>query len=70
MAPSVGRVVHFIAPDGAHHAAMVTEVLPESPVCGIVSLCVMSPDGISIKLDVPYEDNGRPGTWHFPERVE
>jgi hypothetical protein len=80
--PSVGRVVHYVSygtPGGEYksecRAAMVTAV-PEAEWEGArepVSLCVLNPEGLFFKENVPHEEsdgtyyNG--GSWHWPERV-
>lgn len=73
--PSVGRVVHYVAygtpggeyEAGAHRAAMITEASLNSES---VSLVVFNPTGWHFRLSVWHdEDEKKPGTWHFPERV-
>jgi hypothetical protein len=77
--PSVGRIVHYVAfgtpggeyPEGTHRAAIVTEVEPSPPDVDEpknVSLCVFNPTGMHFREDVPFDPEGKPGTWHWPER--
>lgn len=80
--PTVGRIVHYVAPgsaDGrfppAHRAAIVTEVpmvsvdeWTDEP--GNPNLCVFNPQGIHFPTNVPYDPHGtKPYSWHYPERV-
>ena len=60
-------------------AAIITEVGPmeypgEDPSADNVphqtaSLCVLNPTGQFFSRNVPYSEDRRPGTWHWPERV-
>lgn len=72
---SIGRIVHFVLPNGQHRPAIVTRVW--TPVCG--QLAVFT-DIANDARDVPeavaqlveyrssvMEGTG-PGTWHWPER--
>lgn len=85
-APSVGRVVHYVAhgtpvrEDGtqayppACRAAIITAVKDPAGDAGggIVDLCVLNPTGLFFNQDVSYVHAGHRvgGTWHWPERVE
>lgn len=78
MKPTVGRIVHYVAfgtlggeyAAGAHRAAMITAVEEEGAgaTIGSVSLCVFNPTGLHFRDMVPFDTNGAPGTWHWPER--
>lgn len=75
MSPTVGRIVHYVAlgsrrgeePEGAHRAAIVTEVAVDG---SSASLCVLSPMGIKFREGVVEDGSPTPatGTWHWPER--
>jgi hypothetical protein len=81
--PSVGRIVHYVAygtpggefPAGVCRAAVVTEVgiplgnpnVPDPD--GRVGVCVMNPSGLFFNQGIPYSEEKRPGSWHWPERV-
>lgn len=74
--PSVGRVVHYVAygtpggefPAGACRAAIITQV-PVSTISDVrVDLCVVNPTGFFFNLNVPYDEQQKPGSWHWPER--
>ena len=82
--PSVGRAVHYVAygtpggefPAGICRAAIITEVpagdaAPAAPTEGwpTVSLCVVNPTGLFFNVVVPYREDKRPGSWHWPERT-
>ena len=41
------------------------EGLPNQPV----SICVLNPTGIFFQEHLDYDEDGAPGTWHWPERV-
>ena len=75
MIPFIGRIVHFVLPNGEHRPAIIVRVWdsassPES----YVNLQVFTDsdnDGlqntmwrISVRQDV---ENMAPGTWHWPE---
>lgn len=74
--PSVGRVVHYVAygtpggefPAGVCRAAVVTEVTPSVGPAEI-GICVLNPTGLFFNRGIPYSAEGKPGTWHWPERV-
>ena len=70
--PSIGRVVHYVAygtPGGEylpeHRAAIITEV----GLGGHAGLCVLNPTGMFFNRDVPYSEEPKGGTWHWPEYV-
>jgi hypothetical protein len=77
--PTVARVVHYQAfgtPGGEYRslprAAIVTETQAENP--GIadpmtVGLCVLNPTGQFFNREVPYDADGKPGTWRWPPRA-
>lgn len=73
MKPSVGRIVHYVRPGSAdgffkpeHSAAIITSVTPDG-----VGLFVMNPNGVYFNNDgTPYDPNGGPRTWHWPERED
>lgn len=73
--PTVGRTVHYVAygtPDGEYpagvcRAAVITQVL--NAETGVVGLCVMNPTGLFFNTAIPYSEENKPGTWHWPERV-
>lgn len=80
MKPSVGRIVHYVSygtPGGEYpsvcRAAVITEVQSDTNI----SLCVLNPTGQFFNTHVSYSEENtdnvttfRPGTWHWPERVE
>ncbi len=65
-------------------AAIITEVGPESEsnlqlaevehwdeeARHLVGLCVLNPTGQFFNRDVRWDPNNRPGTWHWPSRIE
>ena len=80
--PSVGRVVHYVAygtpggefPAGVCRAAVITEVgIPRGSTEGDpdhrVGVCVLNPTGLFFNRGIPYSEENRPDTWHWPERV-
>lgn len=76
--PSVGRVVHYVSygtPGGEYaskcRAAIITEVAGPLPAGGrlLVSLAVLNPTGLFFDEGLPYSEEHRGGTWHWPERV-
>ncbi|HZU03352.1 MAG TPA: hypothetical protein VFA10_27040 [Ktedonobacteraceae bacterium] len=71
--PSIGRIVHDVSygtPGGEYksvcRAAMITDGVPDRDV---VSLCVINPSGTFFDLAIPYSEEHKGGTWHWPERV-
>lgn len=79
MKASVGRTVHYVAygtpggeyPAGICRAAIITEIVDEPNERGLVGMCVLNPTGQFFNRNVPQDEAGkRPGTWHWPERVE
>ena len=77
MAPTVGRIVHYVMPNGGHRAALITRVHGTS----CVNLAVF-PDGDGEadapqirKTSVTFREEHCEGraeganTWHWPERV-
>lgn len=62
------------------HAAVVTAADLQFPDGGAklpklddeaaykVALCVLYPNGQSFKLAIPYDADGKPGTWRWPPR--
>jgi hypothetical protein len=76
MKPSIGRIVHYVAygteggpyPKGVHHAAVITALARDATnPRDEVNLCVFYENGTSFKLNIPYDAEQRPGTWHWPE---
>lgn len=82
--PSVGRIVHYVAPcfaDGrypkAHRAAIITDVRHEGNVPGeggwlptTVDIMVFNPTGAHWVFDCGYDEEGtKPSSWHWPEYV-
>ena len=68
MRPLLGQIVHFSSVSGACRAAMVTERGMDTGVAGVlacVTLRVFTPYGSEVRVDVPYDKDQRPGTWHF-----
>ena len=79
-APTVGRVVHFVATDGTHCAAHVLGL--DNSTNGVIELGVMFPRRLSPMviergdtassefehINAPYSKEPKPGTWHWPER--
>jgi hypothetical protein len=70
-APTIGRTVHYVLPNGKHRPAIISEVNPDT-----VNLVVFAgaPDdfdqiGIVSSLVEGVEEGTEPGTWHWPERA-
>lgn len=69
--PSVGRVVHFVAPyvsvgDDAHRAATIAHVNAD----GTVNLGILDRNGKTFsRTNIPYDEQKAVCTWHWPERV-
>ena len=71
-----GRVVHYVAPNGAHLAAIVTRLWGAS---GVVNLNVQFPgDGdngaydsspVERRTSVVFSADPKPNTWHWIEKA-
>ena len=64
--PTVGRIVHYVASDHTHHAAIVTAVFPDG-----IALTVFYPDHDPkplAHLAQPDPTGVDPDSWHWPER--
>lgn len=81
MKPSVGRMVHYVSygtPGGEYpsvcRAAVITAVDTDYRNAKleyfVVDLCVLNPEGLFFNKHVPYDEDKRGGTWHWPERVD
>jgi len=80
MKPSVGRVVHYVAygtpggefPSGVCRAATITEVDGHGAPAAAesCSILVMNPTGLFFNSHIQHDEDKRPGTWHWPERVD
>lgn len=84
MKPTVGRIVHYQAfgtPGGEYpsvpRAAVITAVAEHNPLGGAhltdetsyrVGLAILNPTGMFFNVDVPYDADGKPGTWRWPPR--
>ncbi|MEU3730019.1 hypothetical protein AB0E81_11500 [Streptomyces sp. NPDC033538] len=77
--PSVGRVVRYVSygtPGGEFASEERAAIITEVPYRGdgtdrhgnMVGLAVLNPTGFFFNRDVPYDEHGTPGTWHWPER--
>ncbi len=76
MIPSLGRIVHFILPDGQHRPAIIVRIWDVVPTDkSMVQLQVFT-DGTNDRLqNVEWRKSvhqdpaaATPGTWHEPER--
>jgi hypothetical protein len=77
MKPTIGRIVWYQShgsPNGQHksepRAAIVTGL--SGAEVGLeyqIDLCVLSPTGLFFNQGVPYDEDGRPGSWRWPPRV-
>lgn len=72
---AVGRIVHYVMPDGRHVAAIITDV--RQPHHGYCALTLFLPPdgqnslgGVAGVTDCPMDDSHTPHTWHWPERSE
>lgn len=77
--PSIGRIVHYVYPDGTHRPAIVVDVLDDVEV-DMVQLQVFNDadaegrhnDGrpaVDWQTSIRFDPEGEAGTWHYPERV-
>lgn len=77
---TIGRVVHYVMPDGAHRPALIVNDWHDisAPCEGYANLQVFTDgpnDGDEYKsglywaTSICHSEDPRPGTWHFPEYV-
>ena len=70
-----GRVVHYVAYNNRHLAAMVIGCIQELNEADLVVFTNMENAagkknfGTQFHQDVKYSENKEPGTWHWPERA-
>lgn len=81
--PSIGRIVHFVLPNGQHRPAIIVRVFEEPPTPASVANLQVFLDGSN---DAPAREPGasdllwrtsvhqdaetmKPGTWHTPELI-
>jgi hypothetical protein len=71
--PTVGRIVHYVAQDGKHKAAIIIDVnQPGGGAPQTVDLQVAMHSGWVVVPASPYQAEAEPdteGTWHWPERA-
>ena len=72
---SEGRIVHYVAYNGRHLAAIITGIVA---ISGTVNLVVFTDmrnvnggqsGGVQFHFEVPHSKQAEPGYWHWPERV-
>ena len=76
MIPSIGRIVHFVLPDGQHRPAIIVRVWDDIPTPeSLVQLQVFTDgenDGLqNVEWRTSVQQHAltpKPGTWHEPER--
>ncbi len=74
-----GRIVHYVAygtpggeyEAGACRAAIITAIPTQGSMLeqARIALCVFNPTGVFFNNYVPYSEEKKPGTWHWPERA-
>ena len=70
-----GRIVHYVAYNDRHLAAIVTGVNPDKPqanLCVFTDMANIMGDltgGVQFHFHVPFSETPNPGTFHWPERV-
>lgn len=71
-----GRIVHYVAYNMRHLAAIITGYNPDKP--GQVDLVVFTnmpnvngvpSGGVQFHFQVPHNETPTPGHWHWPEQV-
>lgn len=75
MVPTIGRIVLYQrhgSPNGQHKSEPSPAIITAIPDIGVenqISLCVFNPTGMYFNEQVPYDPEGRPGTWRWPPRT-
>lgn len=68
--PSIGRVVHYVLPSGAHRPADILDINPDGTVALLVKTRVSDQVGRFLEIDGAVLHSGCiPDTWHWPEYV-
>ena len=74
MRPSIGKIVHFVMPNGKHRPAIIEEVWTDNCVDLVVFI---GPNDVPQALtqawgasSVLYDGTCEPHSWHWPEREE
>lgn len=72
--PSIGRLVHYVMPNGKHRPAMIVEAWDNSSHLNLQVFTDGSNDGPDTpsmlwQTSVEYAESPAPNTWHWPERV-
>lgn len=69
--PSIGRVVHFVLPSGAHRPADILDVNADGSVALLVKTLYRDQVGQLLEwISARFDDTGtEPDTWHWPEYV-
>jgi hypothetical protein len=78
--PAVGRIVHYVTPEGEHRPAIITGFSRKFIGAGIPPLGEVFPnlyvffepeDGLlPFRKCVRHDEPATPASWHWPERVE
>lgn len=81
--PSIGRIVHYVLPDesprkGEHRAALITGTHLGETDANLNVYFDQVDDVPHVKTfhvqgrvaSAKYDETGKPGTWHWPERSE
>lgn len=62
-------VITEVGSDDHYDGPMVSREDRKGGVVMLVGLCVLNPTGQYFNRGVPYSEEKRPGTWHWPERT-
>jgi hypothetical protein len=65
--PSIGRIVHYVASNGAHLAADVCAIKDDGSVSLFIKDNVLQ--RAYFKQGVVFDEQAKVGTWHWPERA-
>lgn len=69
--PAMGRFVRYVLKSGTERPAVITRVCNDGGLCNLTVFTDSDNDGMEVierATRVPYSDEPKEETWHWPER--